>query len=207
MFVARHWVACLLTMAIATDYMHCTAFVAPSTTVTSLRKDTYRQSLPWVLQASKKGKGFGASSESSAKTTKKEEQTDIATPQPSSVSTNTPPPMNDGQRALAELRRQRAEQKDQELRKVRELIAADEQLQETPAVIPEKVAQRMGKRMLPFVGVPLFLALGSFVLFWYLATYKNVDIRPNLVATSTGGLLFVSLFVSRGVYGPGWPCD
>lgn len=102
---------------------------------------------------------------------------------------------NAGQRALTEMRRQRAEEKDAELRKVRDLFQADEQLSEAPAVIPERVAQRMGARMLPLVGLPLFGGMGVFVAFWYLATYKNVEFPPALVAGSTIGILFIGLLV------------
>jgi Photosynthesis affected mutant 68 len=105
--------------------------------------------------------------------------------------------MNAGQRALEKMRRERAEQKDQELRKLRELIQTDEQLQEAPAAIPEKVAQRMGKRMLPFVGIPLLGSMGTFVAFWYLRTYKNMDFEPSMVATSTVFFLVVGLLVRR----------
>jgi len=61
------------------------------------------------------------------------------------------------------------------------------------AVIPEKVAQRMGKRMLPFVGIPLFGLVGTFVGFWYMATYRDVEFQPALVAGSTIAVLAVSL--------------
>ena len=100
--------------------------------------------------------------------------------------------LNAGQRALNEMRRQRAEEKDSELRRVRELMQVDA----GPAAIPEPVAQRMGARMLPFVGLPLFGGMGSFVAFWYLATYKNLEFEPSLVAVSTIGILVVSLLVS-----------
>jgi uncharacterized membrane protein YcjF (UPF0283 family) len=103
--------------------------------------------------------------------------------------------MNAGQRALEKMRRERAEQKDQELRKLRELIQTDEQLQEAPAAIPERVAQRMGKRMLPFVGIPLLGSMGTFVAFWYLRTYQNMDFEPSMVATSTVFFLVVGLLV------------
>lgn len=70
-------------------------------------------------------------------------------------------------------------------------------LRESPeaAVIPEKVAQRMGKRMLPFVGIPLFGTLGSFVGFWYMATYRDMEFQPALVATVSVALLVVGLLV------------
>jgi hypothetical protein len=104
---------------------------------------------------------------------------------------------NAGQRALAEMRRRRAEEKDEELRRVRELVAADRQVSTSPesAAIPEKVAQRMGVRMLPFVGLPLFGIMGAFVTFWYLATYKNLEFDTSLVAVSTIGILVVGLLV------------
>lgn len=113
---------------------------------------------------------------------------------PSTQSTTTA-----GADALARLRRQKAEQKDEELRAIREMKSMDELVSNDPdaAVIPEQVAQRMGKRMLPFVGIPLFGVMGTFVLFWYLATYRNMEFQPALVAFSTIGVLGVSLLVRR----------
>lgn len=101
---------------------------------------------------------------------------------------------------MAELRRQNAERKGAELRRVRDMVAADEQIKETAgAAIPEPVARRMGQRMLPFVGLPLFGGMAAFVAFWYLATYKNMDFEPSMVAASTIGILVVGLLV-RVVY-------
>ena len=121
----------------------------------------------------KKKKGFAKESSSSKKS-----ETPPAVSAPTPVETapssttkltqESPPPLNAGQEALAKLRRQQAESKDAELRKVREMLQADRQVQESTAAIPEKVAQRMGKRMLPFVGLPLFLGMGTFVGFWYM---------------------------------------
>lgn len=102
---------------------------------------------------------------------------------------------NAGQKALQELRRQRAEEKDAELRKMVEMRRMDELAKETPAVIPEKVAMRMGKRMLPFVGIPLFGGMGAFIAFWYLATYKNMEFQPAMVAFTTIAILAVGLLV------------
>lgn len=104
--------------------------------------------------------------------------------------------LNSGQLALEKLRRERAEQYDSELRKVREMMIADQQISTSPAVIPEKVAMRMGRRMLPFVGVPFCLGMLSFVGFWYMATYKDLEFQPALVATSTIVLLGLGLLVS-----------
>ena len=112
------------------------------------------------------------------------------------TTTSTPEPMNAGQRALAEMRRQKAEEKDAELRRAREILQTDQQVSETPAAIPEKVAQRMGARMLPFVGLPLFGGMGAFVGFWYFATYKNMEFEPIMVAVTTIGLLVAGLLVS-----------
>ena len=108
------------------------------------------------------------------------------------------PIINTGQQALTRLRRVEAEKRNEELRSIRDLRSVDQSLSENPnaAVIPEKVAQRMGMRMLPFVGVPLFGVMGIFVVFWYLATYKNMEFQPALVAFSTIGALGVGLIVS-----------
>lgn len=78
----------------------------------------------------------------------------------------------------------------------------------TAAVIPEKVAMRMGQRMLPFVGVPLFGGMGAFVAFWYFATYKNVQFQPALVAFTTIGLLGVGLVgITYSVMSASWDPD
>lgn len=104
---------------------------------------------------------------------------------------------NAGQQALADMRRNKAEEKDRELRQVRELLQTEEAIKkgDTSPAIPERVAQRMGKRMLPFVGIPLIGGMGAFVTFWYLATYKDLEFQPVLVAGSTIAILVFGLLV------------
>lgn len=117
-------------------------------------------------------------------------------------------PITAGQKTLMEMRRQRAEEKDEELRKVKELREMDKAIQEAPAAIPEKVANRMGQRMLTFVGVPLFLGLGSFVVFWYLYTYKDLEVQPLTVAVTTIGLLVVGLLgITYSIFSTSWDED
>ena len=143
-------------------------------------------------------KGFGPSSPPKRKQQPQNQQQPKAASPPSSSSSTDGEKgssLNAGQKALFEMRRQRAEEKDAELRQVRDMLQADQQLQETPAAIPEPVAQRMGKRMLPFVGLPLFLGMGTFVGFWYMATYQDLEFQPALVAASTVALLVVGLLV------------
>ena len=120
------------------------------------------------------------------------------------------PPMNQGQAALAELRRERAEKRDAELRRVRDIRTVDMQLREQPGsgAIPEQVAMRMGKRMLPFVGIPLLGGMGSFVAFWYLATYKNQEFQPALVAFSTIAVLGLGLVgITYSLMSASWDPD
>lgn len=139
------------------------------------------------------GKGFGSSTPPKKKSYNEESNRTVEKP-----SSSTKNEINQGQQALQELRRQRAEQKDEELRKMREIKSVDDYISQSPdaAVIPEKVAMRMGKRMLPFVGLPLFGGMGAFVAFWYLATYNNVEFEPSLVAFTTIGILALGLVVS-----------
>jgi hypothetical protein len=144
------------------------------------------------------GKGFGSTPEPPPKksTPKSVEPSETLQPKQAPRASSAPAEeLNAGQQALEQMRRERAEQKDDELRKVRELMSTDQQLQETPAAIPEKVAQRMGKRMLPFVGLPLFLGLGTFVGFWYFATYKDIQFETSMVAATTIAVLVLSLVV------------
>lgn len=111
---------------------------------------------------------------------------------------------------MRELRRREAESRDAELRKVRDLREADALLSEDAgaAVIPEKVAQRMGKRMLPFVGIPLFGSFASFIGFWYLATQKDMEFQPALVAgTSVVFLLIGLLGITYSLLSASWDDD
>ena len=155
-----------------------------------------------ALAAAGKRKGFGAAPEAPKKkkpvepaTTSESTSNPVVTTASTSASSSSSSSPNAGQAALAEMRRQRAEAKDAELRKVREMLQADKQVEQAPAAIPEKVAQRMGQRMLPFVGLPLLGGMGCFVAFWYLATYKDMEFQPVLVAGSTILILVFSLLV------------
>lgn len=93
---------------------------------------------------------------------------------------------------------------------MRELRETDALLAEDggAAVIPEKVAQRMGKRMLPFVGIPLFGSSASFVVFWYLATYKDLEFQPALVAFTSVAFLAVGLLgITYSLLSSSWDDD
>jgi len=170
-----------------------------------------------VVQPFKAGKGFGTPVEPKKEPSKEKSSTPaVSTPPPQQtsvpVSSTVPPPvpdLNAGQKALAEMRRQKAQQRDAELQKMRQLQQQDQRAQEeAAAAIPEKVAQRMGQRMLTFVGLPLFLWLGSFVGFWYMATYRDLEFQPALVATTTIVLLAVSLLgITYSVMSTSWDED
>lgn len=127
----------------------------------------------------------------------------LQTPSPTSPSS----PLSGGQDALQRLRRVEAEKRDEELRAIRDLQTVDRDVSslEQSAVIPEPVAMRMGMRMLPFVGVPLFGGMGVFVAFWYFATYKGLEFQPSLVAYSTIAVLAVGLLgITYSVISASW---
>ena len=93
---------------------------------------------------------------------------------------------------------------------MQQLQQIDSSLKEDPSlgVIPEKVATRMGKRMLPFVGLPLFGSMLTFVLFWYLARYKDFSIPTVLVAYATSAILIVGLMgITYSVMSASWDAD
>lgn len=118
--------------------------------------------------------------------------------------------VNTGSKLLRELRSREAEKRDEELRKVRELRETDALLKEDAgaAAIPERVAQRMGKRMLPFVGIPLFGSFTSFIGFWYLATFKDMEFQPSVVATTSFAFLAIGLLgITYSVMSASWDDD
>lgn len=152
-----------------------------------------------------KSKGFGKQVSPTPKASESVESNDS-----SPVEATTQFAVSPGADALSRLRRQKAEQRNEELRQIRDLKSVDRQLATSPdsAVIPERVAQRMGSRMLPFVGIPLFGLMGTFVTFWYLATYKNYEFQPALVAFSTIGILAVGLIgITYSVMSASWDDD
>jgi Photosynthesis affected mutant 68 len=157
------------------------------------------------LILSSSGKGFGTPPPSSP--TKIPTPDDKAEVPKASVEVSKNK-MTEGQRTLAEMRRRKVEERDRELRKVKELLEMDQSIAEAPAAIPEKVAMRMGQRMLSFVGFPLFLGMGSFVVFWYMATYQNMEFEPVTVAASTIGLLAIGLFgITYSIFSTSWDED
>ncbi|KAL3924986.1 MAG: hypothetical protein SGILL_000699 [Bacillariaceae sp.] len=113
-----------------------------------------------------------------------------------------------GKVALERMIRERAEQRNAELEQIRQVQRADEQVKEAPAAIPEKVAQRMGKRMLPFVGIPLFGSMISFIGFWYMATYQDLEFQPVLVATTSLVFLVVGIVgITYSIMSASWDDD
>ncbi|KAL7473979.1 hypothetical protein ACHAXS_014249 [Conticribra weissflogii] len=159
---------------------------------------------PWALFAS--GKGFG---ENPAKPSQKQQQTPPNATSSESATT-ADPNANSGSQLLKDLRTREAEKRNAELQKLRELRQVDKALQEDPgaAAIPEKVAQRMGRRMLPFVGVPLFGSFATFIGFWYLATYRDMEFQPAIVATTTFVFLAIGLLgITYSVMSASWDDD
>lgn len=155
-----------------------------------------RPSSSWALCA---GKGFGEKIPTKQKSSPPP-PSETETPSATAAEDYTPrtPEVNTGSKLLRELRSREAEKRDEELRKVRELRETDALLKEDAgaAAIPERVAQRMGKRMLPFVGIPLFGSFASFIGFWYLATFKDMEFQPSVVATTSFAFLAIGLLVS-----------
>ncbi len=166
-----------------------------------------------TLEMAKK-KGFGKETAPAKKSKPATDELMSSEPVSTATAISTPDesPLNKnaGKDALARLRQQKVEARNEELRSIRDLKNVDRQLSEAPdsAVIPEKVAQRMGARMLPFVGIPLFGVMAAFVTFWYLATYKNYEFQPALVAFTTIAIMGAGLLgITYSVMSASWDED
>lgn len=168
------------------------------------------QSQPSLVALSA-GKGFGEKPPTKQKSTPSIETTSTEAPvatqefQPTKVTED-----NTGSKRLRELRSREAERRDEELKKLRALRETDAALREDAgaAAIPEKVAQRMGKRMIPFVGIPLFGTFASFIGFWYMAVYRDQEFQPALVATTSFVFLAVGLLgITYSVLSASWDDD
>lgn len=195
--------------AFLTSFSCTSAFLIPSL-VSQHRVKTSRLSLTPL--SAKKNKGFSKKSKATS--------TAAPTPQASTTKTETEPTTsipavaieqkNLGQQALDKLRDEATQKQVNEVEKIREIRSVDEFIRDDPtaAVIPEKVAMRMGKRMLPFVGIPLFGSMGAFVAFWYYATYKNVQFETGLVAITTIAFLVIGLVgITYSVMSASWDPD
>lgn len=200
-----------LTLAIAAaSPLLASSFAPPSQYVSSL---VVRQQPLITLQA---GKGFGEKPPPKQKSTPSIESSTTESTTSSSVATQTEQPQptiredNTGSKLLRDLRSREAEKRDEELRKLRTLRETDAALREDAgaAAIPEKVAQRMGKRMLPFVGIPLFGSFASFIGFWYMAVYRDMEFQPALVATTSFVFLAIGLLgITYSVLSASWDDD
>eukprot|EP00984_Skeletonema_dohrnii_P024965 scaffold14120_cov90-Skeletonema_dohrnii-CCMP3373.AAC.2 len=195
-----------LAVAAASSPLLACAFAPPSQYIT---KSQSQQS--WVALSA--GKGFGEKPPTKPKapsieTSAPESAAPVATQeqqQPTKVTED-----NTGSKRLRELRSREAERRDEELKKLRTLRETDAALREDAgaAAIPEKVAQRMGKRMIPFVGIPLFGTFASFIGFWYMAVYKDQEFQPALVATTSFVFLAVGLLgITYSVLSASWDDD
>eukprot|EP00558_Chaetoceros_sp_UNC1202_P006446 CAMPEP_0197245588 /NCGR_PEP_ID=MMETSP1429-20130617/10331_1 /TAXON_ID=49237 /ORGANISM="Chaetoceros sp., Strain UNC1202" /LENGTH=278 /DNA_ID=CAMNT_0042706119 /DNA_START=71 /DNA_END=907 /DNA_ORIENTATION=- len=188
---------------------HSTRTIADLNTLTSLSMAKKK--------GNKKSKGFGKQTAEPATIATQSDLEPTTSSSSSSSSSSaqeaeveTPLNKNYGAEALDRLRRQKVETRNEELRQIRDLKNVDNLLSNEPdaAVIPEPVAQRMGKRMLPFVGVPLFGGMGAFVAFWYFATYKNYEFQPALVAFSTIAILVFGLLgITYSVMSASWDVE
>lgn len=179
-------------------FLSVDAFVVPRTGLSFQQHHLLHPSSPSSLMAKKKIKGFDKKKDSPS-ITEEEETVVAAAAAASSPVVAAPEEINAGQKALKRMRSQQNDKKEEELRKIKEMRNVEEYVREnsSAAVIPEKVARRMGARMLPFVGIPLFGTMGTFVIFWYLRVYKNVEFETSAVAIITIGILAVSLIVSH----------
>ena len=134
--------------------------------------------------------------------------TDSNPPAPLQSTTNTSPDTSQGKAALERMIQERADARNAELQAIQQVQQMDEMVKDAPAAIPEKVAQRMGKRMLPFVGIPLFGSMASFIGFWYMATYRDMEFQPVLVATTSLVLLAVGIVgITYSIMSASWDDD
>lgn len=214
-----------VTLAVlSTIHNSCNAFVAPQTT-SAVRQTA----LDMAKGGSSGGKGFGATPPPPPPKKKKVEASAPApvlqkddtmitgsddndyNPFDKSMQTVQTQDLSRGKAALDEMRRKKAEERNAELTKMQQLQEVDQMMRETggeAAVIPEKVAQRMGKRMLPFVGIPLLGGMGAFVGFWYMATYRDMEFQPVLVAGTTIALLAIGLVgITYSMMSASWDAD
>jgi len=218
MIPSKACIALFLTIACGTTTMHAFQPTVPFRTSSS--SSSYVALTKLAAKNKKGGKGFG---ENPLSQKRAYEAKAPPTPAPAApVAAAAPAKMseqekkdqeeyaNSGKAALNELRRRRSEERDEELRALRELRSVEDTLKEDPgaASIPEKVAMRMGKRMLPFVGIPLFGSMAAFIGFWYMATYRDLEFQPALVAASTIAFLAIGLVgITYSVISSSWDED
>lgn len=166
-----------------------------------------------ILDAKKtSGKGFGAPKVEETKSKSAVVEDSNTSIQNESAVRPEPivPTKTAGQIALEKLREGERAKKDEELRRVKKMRDIDAQVTADPnaGVIPERVAQRMTKRMLPFVGIPLFGVMGTFVTFWYLRVYKDMVFETVVVAATTIAVLVASLLgITYSVMSASWDED
>jgi len=199
------------TSTVTTILLAATTLLAPSDGFSFPQPST--SAVSGALEMAKGGKGFGSSPPPPKKKAKpvpeatalerQKDDTQITgsddnmfNPFDKSMQSAVAQDTSRGKAALDKMRRESAEKRNAEIQKMKDVQEVDKMMLETggeAAVIPEKVAQRMGKRMLPFVGIPLFGGMAAFIGFWYMASYRDMEFQPVLVAGTTIALLAIGL--------------
>ena len=201
----------LLAVAVAASSPLLVSAFAPPAQSSVCSNYSAKSQSSWITLSA--GEGFGEKPPTKQKQ-KSAPSIEASTPALSPIATQEPQPKitedNTGSKRLRELRSREAERRDEELRKLRALRETDATLREDAgaAAIPERVAQRMGKRMLPFVGIPLFGSFASFIGFWYMAVYRDMEFQPALVATTSFVFLAIGLLgITYSMLSASWDDD
>jgi len=80
-------------------------------------------------------------------------------------------------------------------------------LNRTPSagVMPQVVSDRMLSRVVPFAGLPIFLAFVIFAGFYYANTQLELDLPPQIVAYATQACVLLSFAgITWGVMSTSW---
>mmetsp|Transcript_66474 Transcript_66474/g.110537 ORF Transcript_66474/g.110537 Transcript_66474/m.110537 type:complete len:261 (+) Transcript_66474:72-854(+) len=151
------------------------------------------------------GRGFGATKQKSAL---KNEQAVGQTSRPEQTENEeNAASIARGRQTLEKMRRAAGEDVSSKPTTLRQQLTKEElePIDPTSNVMPEVVADRMLKRIVPFAGIPVLGAFALFSGFWYANTQLGLDLPPSIVAYSTQALFFLSFAgISWGVMSTSW---
>ncbi|CAM9794755.1 unnamed protein product [Chrysoparadoxa australica] len=111
---------------------------------------------------------------------------------------------------LKEMEQEREDRLAGQRQRVEDIKAAAQITKEDPSagVIPEKVSNRMLKRMIPFFILPVISELGVFGFYFIQAKQYDTSFQPSAVAFATTAPLVVSLFgITYAIISSSWDED
>ncbi|CAM9428334.1 unnamed protein product [Discosporangium mesarthrocarpum] len=117
---------------------------------------------------------------------------------------------DEARKSIERMEKEQAERQEKQMQRVKDVISVKEATKDNPnaGVVPEVVANRMLKRMIPFFILPVVSGVGVFVSYFILAKKYDFEVQPTTVAITTQLPFFIALVgITYAILSASWDED